>query len=99
MISYDEFLRIFMESKNIIVSEEELEKFYNSIIPSLIFFYAGKSKEEKLMQLEEECQWPMLKKIGNQKLDIYKGADPVLLNMFHRCQCRCRRSDWNDIPL
>lgn len=79
MISQEEFLKIF---KNTGFPEEKLIKFYESIKKSVILFHVGRSTRPQLLKLEKEYQWPILRNIDNPKLEIYKGADPVLLLMF-----------------
>jgi hypothetical protein len=82
MISLKEFLEIFEKSKDINIPEEQLIKFYKSIKKSLILLYAGSRAKPLLEKLEKESQWPVLEKIDDVKMDIYKGADPVLLRTF-----------------
>ena len=79
MTSKEEFLEIF---KNTSFSEEKLMKFYGSIKKSVILFHVGRRARPQLLKLEKECQWPILCKIDDKKLDIYEGADPILLTMF-----------------
>ena len=43
---------------------------------------AGKMSWSEIYRLEETCQWPVLRKIGNPTLSIYKGADKDLLERF-----------------
>ena len=82
MVDFEEFRMIFEKSKDVTITEGELKKFYDSIIPSLVYFFAGRNCAEKLVKIEEECQWPVLKKIKNKKMDIYKGVDGPTLRMF-----------------
>jgi hypothetical protein len=79
MISLDEFFKIFKDTD---FSREKLAKFYKSIRKSVILFYAGKKARPQLLKLERESQWPILQKIDDYKLNIYKGADPILLSSF-----------------
>lgn len=79
MINQEEFLKIFKSTN---FSEEKLVNFYNSIKKSVILFHVGRIARPQLLKLEKECQWPILCRIDDKKLDIYKGADPVLLTMF-----------------
>ena len=82
MINLEEFLEIFRKSKDVNIFEEQLVKFYKSIKRSLILLYAGKRAQPSLEKLEKESQWPVLEKIDNIKMDIYKGADSILLRTF-----------------
>lgn len=79
MIPLEEFLEIFEKTK---ISGDALVKFYKSIKQSLVLINAGRQTLPRLLKIENECQWPVLEKIGDPKLNIYKGADPVLLRMF-----------------
>lgn len=82
MISLEEFLEIFGKSKDVNIAEEQLTKFYKSIKRSLILLCAGSRAKPLLEKLEKESQWPVLEKIDNVKMDIYKGADLVSLRTF-----------------
>jgi len=43
---------------------------------------AGKMSWSEIYRLEETCQWPVLRRIGDPALSIYKGADKDLLKRF-----------------
>lgn len=91
MISIEEFLEIF---KNTNFPRKTLIRFYKSIRKSVTLYHVGGhgSKKRKnhlskkampfLLKIEEKDQWPILKQIDNPKLDIYKDANPVLLQEF-----------------
>ncbi|HSB30479.1 MAG TPA: hypothetical protein VLD55_02665 [Candidatus Sulfobium mesophilum] len=79
MIHLKEFLNIF---KNTGFTEDELKKFYYSVKKSVILRYLGKRSWPSLFKLEAECQWPVLQRIDDPNLPIYKGADSALLNRF-----------------
>lgn len=81
MITFNEFFEIFKNSKDVIIGEEQLITFYGSIKKSVIFLYARKYAFPKLLKLEED-QWPVLRKIGDPKLDIYNGVNKELLAEF-----------------
>ncbi len=79
MINFDEFKDIF---KGMGFAEEELKKFYYSIKKSLILKYVGKKSWPDLIKLEERCQWPILQRIADPNLSIYRGADKKLMEKF-----------------
>lgn len=81
MISFDEFIRIF---KGINFEEDKLRRFYYSIKKSLLLSYLGKRSWPDILKLEESCQWPVLQRIADSKLSIYRGADKELLDKFIR---------------
>jgi hypothetical protein len=59
-----------------------LKSFYHSVKKSLILRHLGKRSWPELFKLEERCQWPVLKKIDNPELAVYRGADAELLVRF-----------------
>jgi len=79
LISFGEFSDIF---KGLGFKEEDLKRFYHSIKKSLLLRYVGKRSWPDLLKLEEHCQWPILQKIADPKLSIYRGADKELLDKF-----------------
>ena len=79
MITFDELSSIF---KGTDFTEKELRTFYHSVKKSLTLRLVGKRSWPELFKLEESSQWPLLRKIGDPKLPIYKGADKVLLDRF-----------------
>lgn len=79
MINLKEFLKTF---KGMNFREEELKIFYRSIKKSIILRYFGKRSLPELFKLEEKCQWPILQRIDNSELPIYKEADRSLLDRF-----------------
>ena len=81
MISFGDFLAIFSGTD---FSVAELKKFYYSIKKSVILRSLGKRSWSELFNLEEACQWPVLHKIDDPDLPIYKGADRDLLDKFTR---------------
>ena len=62
--------------------DEELRKFYDSVKKTIILSLAGKMSWSEIYRLEETCQWPVLRRIGDPALSIYKGADKDLLERF-----------------
>jgi hypothetical protein len=79
MISFHEFKDIF---KDIGFEEEELKRFYYSIKKSLLLRYLGKRSWQDLIKLEEQHQWPVLQRITDPNISIYRGADKELLDKF-----------------
>lgn len=82
MISQKEFLEIFKEA-NTEIEEDALKAFYRSVKKSILYSYGGeKSTLSILFDLEKSYQWPILKKIDDPALPIYKGVNQALLNAF-----------------
>ena len=79
MTSFDEFRTIF---KGIGFEDEELKRFYYSIKKCLLLRYLGKRSWQDLIKVEEKCQWPILQRIADPKLSIYRGADKELRDKF-----------------
>jgi hypothetical protein len=79
MISFKEFSSIF---SGMDFTDEELRSFYYSVRKSVILKNVGKRAWPELFKLEEECQWPVIRRIDDPKLPIYKGADKLLLDRF-----------------
>lgn len=79
MITFGQFSANF---KGTDFKGEELKKFYDSVKKTIILRLAGKMSWPEIYRLEETCQWPVLKKIGDPALSIYKGADKDLLERF-----------------
>jgi len=81
MTSFDEFSTIF---KGVGFEETQLKRFYYSIKKSLLLRYLGKRSWQDLIKVEEKCQWPILQKIADPRLSIYRGADKELRDKFIR---------------
>ncbi|MFA5353526.1 MAG: hypothetical protein WC291_04810 [Thermodesulfovibrionales bacterium] len=79
MISLREFLRTFRGTG---FPEKDLTVFYRSVRKSVILRSMGKSSLSELFRLEEQCQWPILNRIDDPDLPIYRGADSALLSAF-----------------
>ncbi len=79
MITFKEFSSIF---KGTDFTAEELRKFYYSVKKSVILRLVGRRAWSEIFRLEEKCQWPVVRMIGDPKHSIYEGADKVLLDMF-----------------
>ncbi|MGE5237613.1 MAG: hypothetical protein ACM3ON_02285 [Chloroflexota bacterium] len=79
MITYGEFLRIFQGTG---FSREDLRNFYRSVKKSVVLMHLGKRAWTELFKIEEGCQWPVLQRIDNPHLPIYRGADKDLLDAF-----------------
>lgn len=79
MIRFKELSVIFKDTN---FTDGELKKFYFSVKKSVILRHLGKRSWPELFKLEEGCQWPVLKRIDDPKLPIYKGADKTLLDRF-----------------
>ena len=79
MTNLREFIRSFEHSG---IGEEELKIFYRSIRKSVILSYFDKRAISELLALEDKCQWPVLRRIADPKLSVYRKADKALLNAF-----------------
>lgn len=79
MITFGQFSANF---KGTDFKGEELKKFYDSVKKTIILRLAGKMSWPEIYRLEETCQWPILRRIGDPALSIYKGADKDLLERF-----------------
>jgi hypothetical protein len=79
MISFKEFSSIF---SGMDFTEGELRSFYYSVRKSVILKNVGKRAWPELFKLEEECQWPVIRRIDDPGLPIYEGADKLLLERF-----------------
>jgi hypothetical protein len=79
LIKLKEFLSIF---RGIWFSDDELRIFYYSVSKTVILRLAGKRLWSEIFRIEEQCQWPVIRKIDDPKLPIYKGADRALLERF-----------------
>ena len=79
MISFEEFKKIFRGTG---FNERELQRFFCSIKKSVILGHLGKRVWPDLIKLEAQYQWPILQKIADPKLSIYRGADKELLERF-----------------
>lgn len=79
MVTFKEFSMIF---KGTDFTSEELRKFYYSVRKSVILRLMGKRSWHEIFKLEEKCQWPVLRMIGDPGLSIYEGADKVMLERF-----------------
>lgn len=63
-------------------TDEELMVFYSSVRKSVTLRLMGKRSWPDIFRLEERCQWPILRKLGDPGLSIYEGADSTLLERF-----------------
>ncbi len=79
MLSFKEFSSIFDGME---FTEKDLKGFYYSVKKSVILRNVGKRALPELFRIEEKCQWPVIGKIDDPGLAIYKGADKVLLDRF-----------------
>jgi hypothetical protein len=79
VISFREFSAVFSGSG---FSEGQLNSFYHSVKKSVILHNLGKRSWPELFRTEERCQWPVLQKIDDPDLPIYRGADRELLGKF-----------------
>lgn len=61
---------------------EELKIFYRSIRKSVILSFFDKRALWELFRLEDNCQWPLLQRIADPALPIYKNTDKDLLDAF-----------------
>jgi hypothetical protein len=81
MVTLKSFLSIF---KGTDFTPEELSDFYDSVRKSVILRLAGRRFWPEIFKLEEQFQWPVVRRIGDPSLPIYKGADEALLERFIR---------------
>lgn len=79
VITFKAFSTIF---KGMDFTDEQLRKFYYSVKKTVILRGVGKRSWPEIFTLEEQCQWPVLRVIGDPTLSIYEGADRLLLNRF-----------------
>jgi hypothetical protein len=79
VISVKEFFSVFRGAG---FTEGQLFEFYSSVKKSVILQNLGKRSWPELFKLEELYQWPVLGKIDNPDLPIYRGADEELLDRF-----------------
>ena len=79
VIKFVELSQIFKDAG---FAEKELKAFYHSVRKSFILTLVGKRSWPEIFRLEEKCQWPLLKMIGDPSLPIYRGADKTLLDRF-----------------
>jgi hypothetical protein len=79
MISLKEFLKIFRDTG---FEQSALKSFYHSVRKTAILLRLGKRSLTEVFQHEENYQWPILQKIDDPDLPLYRGADKALLNAF-----------------
>jgi hypothetical protein len=79
VIGYGDFLAIFSGTD---FTVDKLRRFYYSVKKSVILRSLGKRSWPELFKLEEIRQWPVLRRIDDAKLPIYRGADRELLDKF-----------------
>jgi len=81
MVTFKGFLSIFKDTD---FTASELRIFYFSVKKSVILLRAGRRFWPEIVKLEEQSQWPVVRRIGDPNLPIYKGADRALLERFIR---------------
>ena len=91
MIPLKEFLAIFNEDSRF--TRQELERFYRSVKRVVILSFAGNKGYSLLTKIAMKDQWPILKKIDEQGLSIYDGADTNLLSAFIRTIKEQKKND------
>ena len=79
MLTLKGFLSIFKGTE---FTSEELKDFYDSVKKAVILKMAGRRHWPEIFKLEEQFQWPVVCRIGDPGLPIYKGADEALLERF-----------------
>jgi hypothetical protein len=79
MVTFKGFLSIFKDTD---FTVSELRIFYFSVKKSVILRRAGRRFWPEIFKLEEQSQWPVVRRIGDPNLPIYKGADKALLERF-----------------
>jgi len=76
-------LRDFLKSfENTEFDPEELKVFYRSARKSVILSFFNKRALSELFKLEDRCQWPILQRLADPSLPIYKNASKDLLAAF-----------------
>jgi hypothetical protein len=81
MLTLKGFLSIFKGTE---FTAEELRNFYDSVKKTVILKMSGRRCWPEIYKIEEQSQWPVVRRIGNSNLPIYKGADEALLERFIR---------------
>ncbi|MBF0558696.1 MAG: hypothetical protein HQL08_07950 [Nitrospirae bacterium] len=79
MITLKEFQKIFKDAD---FEEADLRDFYRSVRKTTVLLLLGKRSLTEIFQHEEKCQWPILQKIDDPDLPLYRGADKALLDAF-----------------
>ena len=79
MISLKDFLKVFRDTD---FERPALENFYRSVRKSTTLLHVGKRSLSEIFQQEENHQWPILQRIDNPDLPLYRGADKALLKAF-----------------
>jgi hypothetical protein len=79
MTSPSQFLKSF---DNTGFDLEELKIFYRSVRKSVILSFFEKRAQRELFELEDKCQWPLLQRIADPLLPVYKSEDKDLLGVF-----------------
>ena len=74
-----EFLKSFEDTG---IDPEERKLFYRSVKKSIILSYFGKRTLSELFKIEDKCQWPLLQRIADPSLPIYRNADKDLVDEF-----------------
>ncbi len=79
MLTFKGLLSIFKGTE---FAPEELREFYDSVKKLVILKIAGRRFRPEIFRIEEQAQWPVVRRIGDPGLPIYKGADEALLERF-----------------
>lgn len=79
MLSLEEFVKIF-ENKKPRIPLLQLINFYLSICKCLILERLGNITYPKIRDLEEKYQWPVLEKMADLNLEIYKVYPAEMLD-------------------
>jgi hypothetical protein len=79
MVTLKEFLRIFEGTS---FQEKELRRFYHAVHKAVILQLLGKISWSELLRLQDRCLWPVLQRLDDPTLPIYRGADKELLALF-----------------
>ncbi|HET6514133.1 MAG TPA: hypothetical protein VFG09_03160 [Thermodesulfovibrionales bacterium] len=61
---------------------EDLRVFYRSVRKSIILTFFNKRSLSELFKLEDRCQWPLLQRLADPALLVYRDADRNLLDAF-----------------
>jgi hypothetical protein len=94
----DEFIEIF---KNTAFSHRSIVRYYRSCIKqyALVIFIPGQAKQ-KILELEENYQWPILRHLDNPGLEVYRGVKKKRRDNFIRLinrEQQMRTQSWKEL--
>jgi hypothetical protein len=79
MTNLRKFLQMFEDAG---FDEDDLKIFYRSVRKSVILSFFEKRALRELFELEDKCQWPVLQRIADPALPLYRNVDKTLLDSF-----------------